>query len=94
MLNCRCLGQLPQVEVYFDSLFLSTLSMSCRILHTRITPNLSHLYSNQGNSNARSLSRYGRCDILYTSFVARLCTFSIATLSFLKFGHHTVDAYS
>ena len=68
--------------------------MSCSILHTWITSAFSRLYSNQGNPNAGSISLYGRCDIRLTSFVARLCTFSIATLSFLKTGHHTVDAYS
>ena len=47
-----------------------------------------------GNPYARSLSLYDKCDILLTSFLARLCTFSIATLSFLKTGNHTVDAYS
>ena len=87
----------PRVAVYPDrvkSLFLSTLSMSCSILYTWITSALSRLYSNEGNSNARSLSLYGKCDIHLTSFVARLCTFSKAILSFLKTGDHTGNAYS
>ena len=68
--------------------------MPCSILYTWITSAFSRLYSYEGNPNARSLSLYDRCDILLTSFVARVCTFSIATLSFLKNMHHTVDAYS
>ena len=68
--------------------------MSCSILYTWITSALSRLYSNVGNPNARSLSLYGKCDIHIKSFVARLCTFSIAILSFLKTGDHTGDAYS
>ena len=68
--------------------------MLCIIMYTWITSALSSLYSKEGNPNARSLSLYGRCDILLTSFVARLCTFLIATLCFLNTGHHTVDAYS
>ena len=68
--------------------------MSCSILYTWITSALSRLYSNEGNPNARSLSLYGKCDIHLTSFVARLCTFSRAILSFLKTGDHTDDAYS
>ena len=63
--------------------------MSCSILYTWITSALSLLYSNEGNPNARSLSLYGKCDIHLTSFVARLCTFSKAILSFLKTGDHT-----
>ena len=68
--------------------------MSCSILYTWITSALSRLYSNEGNPNARSLSLYGKCDIHLTSFVARLCSFSRAILSFLKTGDHTDDAYS
>ena len=96
-LRLNSFNEWPRVDVYSDnvkSLFLSTLSMSCNILYTWIISALSRLYSNESNPNARSLSLYGRCDILITSFVARLCTFSIATLSFLNTGHHTVDAYS
>ena len=68
--------------------------MSCSILYTWITSALSRLYSNEGNPSARSLSLFDKCDIHLTSFVAGLCTFSIAILSFLKTGDHTGDAYS
>ena len=68
--------------------------MLCIILYSWITSALSCLYSNEGNPNARSLSLYDKCDIPLTSFVACLCMFKFATLSFLKTGHHTDDAYS
>ena len=48
----------------------------CRVVSCIL---LSRLYSEEGNPNARSLSLYDKRDILLTSFVARLCTFSIAT---------------
>ena len=68
--------------------------MSCSIVKTCITSAIFHLYSKEGNPNARRHLLHDRCDILLTSFVARLCAFSIAVLSSLKTGHYTDDAYS
>ena len=71
--------------------------MLCIILYTSVKSALSRLYSSDGNPSFLSLSGYGRfltLEFLETSFVARLCTFSIAIMSFLNSGVQTVVAYS
>ena len=52
------------------------------------------LYSRVVSPRYLSVSRYVMLLIVWTSFVALLCAFSIATMSFLKRGVYTVTAYS
>ena len=69
-----------------NSLSLSILSMLFNILYISIKSALSRIYSSDGNPSFLSLSGYGRFLILKTNFVTRLCTFSIAIMSFLNSG--------
>ena len=90
-------NECPLVVEYVETVknvSLSTLSMSFIILKTSTRTALSLLYSRDGSPRHLSVSWYVKWLIVLTNFVALLCTFSIAIISFLKRGVHTVAAYS
>ena len=74
--------------------FSSILSMLFMILYVCITSALLRLYSSDGSFSSASLSEYSLFSIPSTSLVARCCTLSIFSLSFLYTGWATVMQYS